>query len=99
MYTPWRPGNKRRASLEAAIPDPRQRRLVERRFFGQGFECELDAQGRIVVPAKFRQYAGLNGEATIIGARDRFEIWNPETWEGYLSATQEEDLSDLALPF
>jgi len=85
--------------LEAAIPDPRQRRLVERRFFGLAFECELDAQGRIVVPAKFRQYAGLNGEATIIGARDRFEVWNPETWEGYLRATQEEDLSELALPF
>ncbi len=46
-------------ALESAIPDPRQRRLVERRFFGQAYECELDAQGRIVIPAAFREYAGL----------------------------------------
>ena len=33
------------------------------RFFGMAFECELDAQGRIIVPARYRQYATLNGEA------------------------------------
>jgi MraZ protein len=85
--------------LDAAILDPRQRRMVERRFFGQAFECELDAQGRIVVPARFRQYAGLNGEAIVVGARDRFEIWNPAEWERYLDETEQIDLSTLQLPF
>jgi MraZ protein len=46
-------------ALDSAITDPRQRRLVERRFFGQAYECELDGQGRIVIPVAFREYAGL----------------------------------------
>ena len=85
--------------LDAAIVDPRQRRLVERRFFGMAYECELDAQGRIIVPAKFRQYAELNGEATVVGARDRFEVWSPVRWEAYMEEMQAEDLSALPLPF
>lgn len=85
--------------LDAAIVDPRQRRLVERRFFGMAFEVELDAQGRIVIPAKFRQYAGLNGEAMVIGARDRFEIWSNARWEAYSDEMAAEDLSGLPLPF
>ncbi len=85
--------------LDAAIVDPRQRRLVERRFFGMAFEAELDAQGRIVIPAKFRQYAGLNGEAMVIGARDRFEVWSTERWEAYTDEMASEDLSGLPLPF
>ncbi|MGE5334994.1 MAG: division/cell wall cluster transcriptional repressor MraZ [Nitrososphaerota archaeon] len=85
--------------LDAAILDPRQRRMVERRFFGMAFECELDAQGRIVVPARYRQYAGLNGEATVVGARDRFEIWSPAEWERYNEEMEQTDLSSLQLPF
>jgi MraZ protein len=50
-----------------AIPDQRQRRLVERRFFGMAHECELDAQGRIVIPAAFREYAGLPTNGTTNG--------------------------------
>jgi MraZ protein len=89
---------KGRELAEAAI-DPRQRRLIERRFFGMAFECELDGQGRIVIPAKFRQYAALNGEATVVGARDRIEVWNTERWEAYAIEMQEEDLAGLPLPF
>jgi MraZ protein len=85
--------------LDAAITDPRQRRLVERRFFGMAFEVELDAQGRIVVPLKFRQYAGLGVEATIVGARDRFELWSTERWDAYADEMAAEDLTGLPLPF
>jgi MraZ protein len=110
-------------ALDAAIADPRQRRLVERRFFGMAYECELDAQGRIIIPATFREYAGLpvngngaghgngnggnggiggngsSGEAMVIGARERFEIWSPERWRAYLAETEDDDLSALPLPF
>jgi MraZ protein len=85
--------------LDAAIVDPRQRRLVERRFFGMAFEVELDAQGRIVIPAKLRQYAGLSGEAMVIGTRDRFEVWSTDRWEAYVDEMAAEDLHSLALPF
>ena len=89
---------KGRELAEAAL-DPAQRRRIERRFFGMAFECELDGQGRIVIPAKFRTYAGLNGEAAVVGARDRIEVWSAERWETYAAEMQEEDLTELPLPF
>lgn len=85
--------------LSATITDPRLLRLVERRFFGLAHEVELDAQGRIVLPAKFRQYASLNGEAMVIGARDRFEVWSVAGWEACVAEMQDEDLTRLPLPF
>ena len=85
--------------LDSRDLDPRQRRMIERRFFGTAFECELDAQGRIVVPARFRTYAELSGETTILGARDRFEIWNTARWEAYQDEMATEDLAGLDLPF
>lgn len=85
--------------LDAANINPRQRRMIERRFFGMAFELELDAQGRIVVPVKLRQYAGLNGEAVVVGARERFEIWSSANWQAYTEEMSEEDLSGLPLPF
>lgn len=90
---------ERKAQALDNIADTRKRHAVERQFFAAAFEVELDAQGRIVVPPKLRKYAGLNGEAMIVGARDRFEIWSSEGWQSYLDELAAEDLSDLALPF
>ena len=43
-------------------------------------DCEPDAQGRILIPAKLREYAGLQKEVVVIGSVDRAEIWNAERW-------------------
>ena len=85
--------------LDDANLDPRQRRMIERRFFGTAQECELDAQGRIVVPAPFRRYAELAGETTVLGARHRFEIWSTARWEAYQVEMANEDLTGIDLPF
>ncbi len=85
--------------LDTADLTPAQRRLIERRFFGTAFECELDAQGRIVIPANFRLYAHLTREVSIVGTRHRFEIWSTAEWEAYQEAMAKEDLSGIDLPF
>ena len=43
-------------------------------------DCEPDAQGRILIPTKLREYAGLQKEVVVIGSFDRAEIWNAERW-------------------
>lgn len=43
-------------------------------------DCEPDAQGRILIPAKLREYADLKKEVVVIGSFDRAEIWNAERW-------------------
>jgi len=58
-------------------------RDFERRIYPSAGELELDAQGRIVIPAKLRNYAGLGNEVTVAGVRDHFEIWDRVAWQTY----------------
>ena len=51
------------------------------RFFLAGAtECEIDKQGRFLIPNNLRVVAGLEKEAVIIGVGTRLEIWNKDTW-------------------
>ncbi len=54
-----------------------------------------DKQGRIVVPADLRAYAGLGKELAVIGAGSRAEIWDATAWREYL-AVQEDVFSNTA---
>jgi MraZ protein len=56
------------------------------RTMGSGtHEDEVDKQGRITVPAKLRNYAGIEKEIVIAGSFDHAEIWNPDRYaENYL---------------
>ncbi|MBX5450694.1 MULTISPECIES: division/cell wall cluster transcriptional repressor MraZ [Thermogemmatispora] len=58
-------------------------RDFERRIYPSASEVELDAQGRIVIPAKLRAYARLGTEVTVAGVRDHFEIWDRAIWRAY----------------
>src|SRR5207248_8095528 len=58
-------------------------RDFERRVYPSASEIELDNQGRVVIPAKLRAYAGLENEVTVAGVRDHFEIWDRATWQDY----------------
>lgn len=56
------------------------------RFFLSGaVECEIDKQGRFLIPANLREHAGLDKEIVIIGVGTRLEIWNREVWKTYSS--------------
>lgn len=42
-----------------------------------------DAQGRITIPAKMREYAGLGKDIVLNGAGLRMEIWAADRWAAY----------------
>jgi MraZ protein len=69
------------AARVASLPvtDPGSRAL-QRFLFGGAVEAEFDRQGRFVLPAYLREFAGLADEAVIVGTRDHAEIWAPERW-------------------
>ena len=50
----------------------------------------LDGQGRITLPARQLQYAGIEREVTIIGVEDHIEIWDRAAWAEYLARLEEE---------
>ncbi|TZE81943.1 division/cell wall cluster transcriptional repressor MraZ [Calorimonas adulescens] len=58
-------------------------RTFERFFFSGAVECEMDNQGRVVIPQNLREYAGITNEVVIIGISTRVEIWSQDKWENY----------------
>ncbi len=48
-------------------------------------EVSLDGQGRIKIPKRLMQFAGIADRATILGALDHIEIWDPATLEAYMN--------------
>lgn len=49
-----------------------------REFFSNTEECSLDSQGRILIPANLRDYAGITKNLVTKGAMDKIEIWAAE---------------------
>ena len=60
---------------------PMSQSKAMRPLFANAVRCELDSQGRIVIPQKLRSYAKLEKDAVIIGVNDRAEIWSRAAWE------------------
>ena len=71
-------------------------RDFERRIYPSASEIELDAQGRMIIPAKLRVYAKLESAVTVAGVRDHFEIWDRIAWQAY---QQRLDAEENEIPF
>ena len=65
--------------------DPRisaaDRRQFARYYFSRALHCTVDRQGRLLIADEFLKLACLAGEILLVGAFDRYEIWNPERWD------------------
>ena len=62
---------------------------IRRKIYSLAAACEIDKQGRILIPAQLRDLAGLSKDATLIGVGERVEIWNPESLSAYNTACEE----------
>lgn len=56
-------------------------RMYQRMMLSKAAECELDSQGRILIPAGLVKLAGLEKECMIIGVASHIEIWARERWD------------------
>ena len=71
-------------------------KALTRRLASRAADCPLDVQGRILLPAVLRSAAALATNVVIVGVLNRFEIWAPEAWSGFL-ADSERLLDDVSL--
>jgi MraZ protein len=73
----------------------KQARLLQRLLIGHATELEMDAQGRILLPAMLRDFAGLKKKAVLIGQGKKLEIWDEDTWaesqEEWVAAVQADE--------
>lgn len=59
----------------------RQSRRAKQMMRGYATDCQIDAHGRILIPAELRDYAQISKQAVILGQGNKFEIWNKASWE------------------
>lgn len=76
----------------AALPlsDENSRKFV--RYFTSGATmCEMDKQGRIVIPSNLKEFANLKKDVIFTGVSTRAEIWDVDMWKKYIG----QDAADL----
>lgn len=73
-------------------------RRIQRLLIGHATDLEMDANGRLLLPAPLRDYASLGKKVVLLGQGRKFEIWSESIWtktrDEYLQAQQEDDLPD-----
>ena len=74
---------------------PLNSRKFSRFFLSGASPCELDRQGRILVPGILRDYAKIDKEVIFSGMLDRIEVWSKERWS-MNNAYEEEDMDKIA---
>ncbi len=58
----------------------RTARRLQRLLIGHATECQLDGNGRILLPAPLRAFAGLEKHSVLIGQGNKFELWDETAW-------------------
>lgn len=53
---------------------------LKRFVIGNASECEMDGQGRLLLPENLRSYAELDKKIVLVGQLNKFELWNEQAW-------------------
>ncbi len=88
----WEAVEQKLAELPSLNP---QVRRLKRMLLGYATECEMDANGRILLPAKLREFADITKSTVMIGQGNKFELWNEATWNTLMDACLAEDFGDI----
>ncbi|HOA15766.1 MAG TPA: division/cell wall cluster transcriptional repressor MraZ [Bacillota bacterium] len=76
--------------LSSLPVEKREVRQYLRMILANAVECEMDSQGRVVIPQELRESAAIKKDVVIIGARNRFEVWAQDVYDKF-----EQDTSPL----
>lgn len=87
----WSAFEEKLKSLPLTNKDARQ---FVRFFLAGATLAEVDKQGRILVPANLREFAGLEKEVVLVGVASRVEIWSKARWEDTASYDDVEEIAE-----
>ncbi len=63
-------------------------------FLQEQPSCELDKQGRILLPPVLREYANLTKDVVLVGVLSRVEIWDKDRWQE--NTYDEDEMDEIA---
>ncbi|MBO7208478.1 MAG: division/cell wall cluster transcriptional repressor MraZ [Clostridia bacterium] len=55
-------------------------RKIKRFFYASKTDCEIDNNGRILIPGPLREFAQIEKEVVVVGVSTRVEIWSKDKW-------------------
>lgn len=70
-------------------------RQFTRFFLAGAAACEVDKQGRILLPQVLREFASLEKDVVLVGVASRIEIWSRERWDESMN-TYNGDMDEVA---
>jgi MraZ protein len=73
------------AKLDQSPATDVEARVFRRLYYAQTEAVDVDRSGRILVPDRLVQFAGLQHEVVLIGVRDHLELWDSGRWQQYLT--------------
>jgi MraZ protein len=89
----WTP-DTHEAIIERALgelnPMGSEYRKLSRFYQGNSFEIELDASGRVTLPAPLLTHAAIEKEVVVVGVGDHLEVWGAERWRSVQEALDAE---------
>lgn len=86
----WKNFEEKLQKLPLTNPNARK---FSRFFLAGASACEVDKQGRILLPAVLREFAKIEKDAVMVGVGNRIEIWSKESW---MSANVYDDMDEIA---
>lgn len=81
---PWEQWREIEGKLEA-VPITDMNGDVVKQFFSGGARVWLDRQGRLVLPAALREFAGVQRDVVVRGVINRIEVWAKDRWQSFQS--------------
>jgi MraZ protein len=67
-------------------------RKYMRFFFAGAATCDVDKQGRILIPPVLRNFAGLEKDVVLVGVMTKIEIWDKAKYE---EASSYDDMDEI----
>lgn len=89
LYTldEWKKLAEKLASLPISTANTR---AFSRLMLAGAMDCDIDKQGRIVLPGYLKEYAKIGKKLIFAGMYSRIEIWSEELWTKYKTQTEKD---------
>lgn len=89
LYTleEWKKLAEKLASLPISTANTR---AFSRLMLAGAMDCEIDKQGRIILPGYLKDFAKIQKKIVFAGLFNRIEVWSEELWNVYKEQTEKE---------